>query len=368
MHRSMILSVLLLAGNVAIHVPEASAQAMERAYAPEDLRTLSRQDQARVIRKEYAEQSGGRPLPDDQLEFYLDQVNRSSWKFSDVKQDIAKSLAGSRPPSVPALSSVACSSDNFRYRECRTGFPGVAALTQNVSKTRCVEGQNWGSRPGVVWVDKGCQGRFIAAAAADRVICESRYGRYSECRTGFPGRVRLARQLSSTHCVENENWGQRTGIVWVRNSCGAEFVRVPGATAPGAGPNYTVTCESDRGHDRTCAWDSRHGHPVVVQQLSAVSCVEGRTWRYEAGRVWVTQGCGARFGLAGQAAAPAYGIECASAGTGTTWCAWETRRGAPVLAQDHSGRRCIEGRTWGHVPARGIWVADGCSARFSASR
>lgn len=370
MHRSLVLFVLMLAVSAAVGTPGAAAQVGERAYAPEDLRTLSRQDQARVIRKEYAEQSGGRALADDQLEFYLDQINRSNWKFSDIKRDIAESLAGDRPPSPPSATSITCASDGYRYRECRTGFPGLAALTQNLSRTRCVEGQNWGSRSGLVWVDKGCQGRFAPAAVAlDRLVCESRYGRYAECRTGFADRVRLTRQLSSTHCVEGQNWGQRSGIVWVRNSCGAEFTRVPGAAVPGAGANYTVTCASDRGHDRTCTWDGRHGHPVLVQQISGEPCVTGRTWRYEAGRIWVTRGCGARFGVAGQATLPAYSVECASTAAGATaWCGWETHRGAPVIEQEYSARRCVEGRTWGHASGRGIWVADGCSARFSARR
>ena len=53
-------------------VPPASAQ-QARAYAPENLRTLSVSDRTRVIRQEYAEQARGRQLPDDQLRFYLDQ-------------------------------------------------------------------------------------------------------------------------------------------------------------------------------------------------------------------------------------------------------------------------------------------------------
>ncbi len=366
MRRSIVLLIVLLSANVAIGMPELSAQAVERAYAPEDLRVLSRQDQVRVIRKEYAEQSGGRSLADDQLEFYLDQINRSNWKFSDIKRDIAKSLAGNRP----ASSSVACGSDNYRYRECRTGFVGLAALAENVSRTRCVEGQNWGSRPGMVWVDKGCQGQFIpVSVVADKILCESRLGRHSECRTGFDGRVSLTRQLSSIRCREGQNWGQRPGVVWVNGFCRAEFTRIEDGNAPGPGADYTVTCISDRHHDRTCAWDGRHGRPVLIQQLSAVSCVEGRTWRHEAGRVWVTQGCGARFGVASHDVLPVYSVECSSERTGgTTWCEWRANQGAPVLSRDISGGRCVEGRTWGHAPSRGIWVTDGCHARFSAKR
>lgn len=65
----------LLALCLAVLALPAAAQ--QRAYAPEDLRSLSYQDQVRVISMEYEEQSYGRRIPDDQLQFYLDQVNRS---------------------------------------------------------------------------------------------------------------------------------------------------------------------------------------------------------------------------------------------------------------------------------------------------
>lgn len=298
----LVLSATALLAGFAGPYPAAIAQ--ERAYAPDDLRTLSRQDQTRVIRKEYAEQSGGRSLPDDQLEFYLDQVNRSNWRFSDIKREIATSLAGSQQP---ASASVHCASERFRYRECQTRFASTARLAQNLSKTRCVEGENWGSRTGMVWVDKGCQGRFVAAR--------------------------------------------------------------PPSQGPAAGTgNYTVTCSSSGEITRTCAWDIRRGSPVLVQQLSQAPCVAGRSWRYEEGRIWVSDGCGARFGVAagpgGQA--PEYSVTCTSNRLDSTvWCPWEQRRGTPRLREEFTYRRCTEGRTWGYVPARGIWVADACSARFT---
>lgn len=370
MYRKIALALMLLATNAVMGGSVAFAQVAERAYAPEDLRSLSREDQRRVIRKEYSEQSGGRALPDDQLEFYLDQVNRSSWKFSAIKQDIARSLAGSGSPSSPPLATVTCSSGNYRYRECRTGFPDKAVLTQNMSQTRCVEGQNWGSGPGIVWVDKGCQGRFIAAREATAgVVCESRYGRYAECPTGFSGPVRLSRQLSSTRCIEGQNWGQRAGTVWVRNYCGAEFTRVSGVVNPDAGAPYTVTCSSDRTQNRTCVWERGRGVPEVIQQLTGVRCVQGRNWRYEEGRIWVSDGCGARFGAARKPVVEAaYEVECGSGSAATAWCRWDTQRGRPALVRDLSGRRCVEGKTWGYASARGIWVADGCRARFSTQR
>ena len=74
-------------------LPQAAAAQSTRAYAPENLRQLSLPDRVRVIEREYADQSRGRQIPDDQLEFYLDQVD-SGWGFSRIQQDIATSLRG----------------------------------------------------------------------------------------------------------------------------------------------------------------------------------------------------------------------------------------------------------------------------------
>lgn len=343
--------------------------AQERAYAPEELTVLSVTDQIRVIRQEYREQSGGRPIADDQLQFYLDQVNRSNWRFSDIKQDIARSLTGGAATGG-SIESVVCESRSNRYAECRTGWT-AAALTQNLSSTRCIEGVNWGVRPGVVWVNQGCAARFVEALAANETLrCESARGRRQECRTGFSEPVLLTRQLSSTTCIEGDNWGQRSGMVWVDRGCRGEFSRIRGSrppTSPFPPPSetYAVTCASTDGRPRTCAWDGRRGRPVLVQRLSQNPCEEGLSWGYNGGRLWVDRGCRARFGVAG-AAMPEYSIQCTSSVGATSWCAWNDRMGRPKLAQEFTVGLCRMGRTWGYVPGRGIWVSNACSARFSS--
>lgn len=305
------LSVLLVGLALLMAVTTVSAQVGAKAYAPEDLRSLSQNDQARVIGLEYADQSRGRRIPDDQLRFYLDQVNRSNWGFSRIKQDIASSLGG-RPdawspgPGLPGpAGSVLCESDNNRYRECRTGFRGRAVLTRNLSQTRCIEGQNWGSGNGVVWVDRGCKGRFVPASgngagpgAGATIRCESIGGRTQTCETGFRGAAVLSRQLSSTRCVANQNWGQRRGSIWVSGGCRGEFRAAGGGWNQGPGDigDYSVTCNSSDQRRATCAWNDRR-RPVLIQQLSSDACREGYSWGYTRNAIWVDRGCRARFGI-----------------------------------------------------------------------
>ena len=165
----------------ALAAPVAS---QERAYAPEDLHTLSYDDQVRVISLEYSEQSSGRRIPDDQLRFYIDQVNRSNWGFSRIKADIAKSLGGTAGPQPPVPGgTIRCESAGDRAQTCLTPWPGPSRLVRQLSNAACTEGVTWHSQQGQVYVGRGCRAEFAAAAEAPpttgSIRCESSGSRYN---------------------------------------------------------------------------------------------------------------------------------------------------------------------------------------------
>jgi hypothetical protein len=306
---ALLAATLLSAGFCALPLP-AHAQVGTRAYAPEDLRTLSVADQRRVISLEYSEQSNGRRIPDDQLRFYLDQVRLSRWTFSRIKQDIAKSLAGSAPRPPSDTGSIRCESKDGRQRVCNTPWAGRSTLRRQLSDTRCVQNETWFSAAGRVTVTRGCRGEFGPVAGLPgpgaglvSVRCESVDGRFKTCGNDLVGRVQLQRQLSSIRCVEDSNYGLRNGSIWVNGGCRGLFQARsrPGNGGPGHGgpgnSTYTVTCSSLQGHRATCAWDGRRGVPRMLQQLSDQACTQGRSWGYSARTgLWVDQGCRARFG------------------------------------------------------------------------
>ena len=314
---SAVCLVLGLAFAAAVLPAPATAQST-RAYAPENLRQLSFSERVRVVEREYADQSRGRQIPDDQLEFYLDQID-SGWGFSRIRQDIATSLRGSqggRPGSgwggwngsSWTGQTLICSSNDRRRRECRTPFNGRPMLVENVSGTRCVEGQNFGGGNGVMWVDGGCRGRFAegrggwgGGSTGQTVRCESENRRERTCATNFRGRAVLVRQLSSTTCVEGRNWGQRGNAIWVNGGCRGEFGEGRGGWGGGhwGGGNsgYSVTCSSEDNRQRSCAWDRRQGRPQVIENISSTRCQENRNWGWDgSGTIWVDGGCRARFG------------------------------------------------------------------------
>ena len=297
------LSTMLVVLGLLFAVPQpAQAQIQPKAYAPENLRNLSRSDQERVIGLEYSEQSRGRRIPDDQLRFYLDQVNRSNWGFSRIKQDIATSLGsgnGGWNPEPPPFGgqTLRCDSKDNDARRCVPPWRGPSRLVRQISNSPCIENRTWNSQDGLITVWKGCRGEFAAASTStDTIRCESTNNRYRECRTHFRGHATLTRKFSDARCTEGQTWGQRNGMIWVDRGCRAEFAESNGGWNPGGDSNYSVTCSSQNNRRTTCAWISRYGRPYLIQQLSSDSCREGSTWGYLRGNLWVDRGCRARFG------------------------------------------------------------------------
>lgn len=202
-----------------------------------------------------------------------------------------------------AQDAVTCESRDNDYRECR-GFNGRARLERNLSEAPCTEGRSWGTRNGLIWVDRGCRGRFVPSwgggGSGRSIRCESSDNRTRECAAGFRGRAVLVRQLSNSRCVEGRSWGQRGGSIWVSQGCRGEFSESRGGGrrqgGQGGDSDATVTCGSTDGRRHACAWESRNGRPVLIKQLSNSPCIEGRTWAYRNGQLWVDEGCRARFG------------------------------------------------------------------------
>ena len=287
--------------------PEATAQpASPRAYAPEQLWTLSVSDQRRVIAQEYREQSNGRTIPEDQMRFYLDQVRLSRWTFSRIKQDIATSLRGQGGgvgPGPGGGGTIRCESTDGRQRTCATPWNRTSLLVRQLSNTRCVQGQNWNTSPGRVWVSGGCRAEFAAGGVVGpgnsvEVKCESSDGRYRTCGTGLYGSITVLRQLSDTRCVLGQNFGLRNGSVWVDRGCRALFRVDRRGGGGGWDGDYSVTCSSDNGRYTTCAWDRSRGVPRLIQTLSSSPCREGQSWGWNRNQgLWVNHGCRARFGV-----------------------------------------------------------------------
>ena len=200
------------------------------------------------------------------------------------------------------------------------------------------------------------------------IICESQKFRYRECPTGTYDRVMLYRQYSDSRCVEGQSWGQRNGMVWVDRGCRGAFKRYRWNNWPNN--DYSIVCASNNGQRNHCGWNSRYGAPRLIYQLSGAPCVQGRSWGYSNGRIWVDNYCRGRFGTqggwggSGGSGGNNYTVTCSSENGRYRNCPWDRNRGWPRLVQRLSSSPCVEGRDWGYDKYRGLWVDNGCRARF----
>jgi hypothetical protein len=134
----------------------------------------------------------------------------------------------------------------------------------------------------------------------------------------------------------------------------------------------TVRCDSNDNRYRRCPADTRRG-VELVRQYSKSQCIEGRTWGYDRGAVWVSGGCRAEFAMGrgswndghhGGNYGGNYGrtVRCDSNDNRYRQCPIDARR--VTLVRQYSRSQCIEGRTWGHERGH-VWVSGGCRAEFA---
>jgi len=141
-----------------------------------------------------------------------------------------------------------------------------------------------------------------------------------------------------------------------------------------------VRCESKDGHRRRCP--AGDGRITLEKQLSLTECVEGTSWGWRRGEVWVDNGCRADFRIwnrrdeyehdregsdredrDGRIRRDRRLLVCESEDGRLHRCAADMRGGVELNRQ-LSKRDCIRNETWGW-DEDGVWVDRGCRAEFS---
>lgn len=213
-------------------------------------------------------------------------------------QETAPPMAA--PGNQPA--TVRCESNKGRPRTCPADTRGGVRLVRQLSRSPCIEGENWGVRDGEIWVKAGCRADFglaeIGAVTPGPAFftCESKSAARTHCPVSTREGVALVRQLSKSACIQHSTWGYDRNGVWVSQGCRAEFragdeEKVAAAADPGP---QSVRCESDRGRERRCEVGVWKG-AQLTKQLSKTPCVEGHNWGWDQRGVWVSRGCRAEF-------------------------------------------------------------------------
>lgn len=210
---------------------------------------------------------------------------------------------------------VICESRSNRIEYCDADTRRGVRLVEQLSRADCIRDRTWGFDRHSIWVRDGCRARFELGGtgggwqppppppqAGRSFRCESQRGRREYCAVsmgnGYPV---LVRNLSSTPCDLERNWGWDRGGVWVDDGCRGEF-RIeyggnPGGGWGGQGGNQqvqTLRCESRDGRMHFCPADTS-GFVRLTRQLSNSPCQQGYSFGWDQRSIWVNHGCRAEF-------------------------------------------------------------------------
>lgn len=269
-----------------------------------------------------------------------------------------------------------CESSNGQRQHCPADTSGGVRLIKQIGYNNC-QGQ-WGYDFYGVWVTNGCRAEFQIdryqnhyGQTDDVVRCESYSYRRQVCASNLQGAdVQLIHQLSNRSC--NGNWGFNQNEIWVANGCKADF-RI-------SRNNYNDPYNSgiQDGLVECRSTGTRIEH-CQVPELQSIELVQERgdsyrnscrgNWGYSSHGIWVRNGCDAQFRVVAYQD-PAYSnnppnnqgreLICESNYGQVRTCRADTS-GRVELIQNLSNTSCDN--RWGY-DANGIWVKDGCRARF----
>lgn len=215
-----------------------------------------------------------------------------------------------------------------------------------------------------------------SAQYSDRIKCESRNYQPNACPAYGASDVRMVERQGG-NCRPGVDWFYDGRNINVRNGCRGIFgiVGIVGGNDYNGGNYYpggssgsqTVRCESRDYQPNRCSIDTRTG-VRLQRQIGNTACIQGRTWGWERGSVWVNNGCRGDFVSVGGGNGGWEGdnggirtIECSSRNYRPERCNIQVR--SSVSIDRVLGGECILGRTWGW-DRNGIWVNDGCRGRF----
>jgi hypothetical protein len=218
-----------------------------------------------------------------------------------------------------------------------------------------------------------------AVASAQQLTCESHNYQQEFCPSGVTiSRAWLVLQRSRAPCIEGQTWGYQNNGIWVTQGCEGDFRfqgvgGPPAVVAPGRpGSTLQITCESRNYQQQYCPTGQQITSAWVIEQRSSAPCVQGRSWGFQNGDIWVTEGCAAEFGIQGRGGPPVVvapqpyypaTMICASIDYQQQYCATARPIGRAWLIAQRSRSACLQGRTWGYDEG-GVWVTQGCEGEF----
>jgi hypothetical protein len=164
-------------------------------------------------------------------------------------------------PLAWSQSVVTCSSDDMHLHTCNIGPNRGVRMVRQRSGSACIQGRTYGVRGEQIWVDRGCRADFEVLAGG---------------RGGY-------------HDHDHDRDHDRDRDHYDRDRYDHDH----------GGGARIVTCSSDDGHRHTCDVGAAEGIRMVNQR-SGSPCINGRTYGFYRGQIWVDRGCRADFEVRGR--------------------------------------------------------------------
>jgi hypothetical protein len=131
------------------------------------------------------------------------------------------------PQSVGETYSINCKSNNKRRKNCPLKGLAQVELDRQISRVKCTRGQTWDVNNTTLWVDKGCDGRFLVTSLPTwkpyTLKCESRNKKRASCPVKADAVVSLQRQTGRNSCQQGVSWGHSGNAIWVDRGCKGIF-------------------------------------------------------------------------------------------------------------------------------------------------
>lgn len=306
----------------------------------------------------------------EELEKLSTESNSTEEQFSKSKSD--KSWGSNN---YNQGDRFVCESYRGQRQHCRADTNGGVRLVKQVGYNSC-QG-NWGYDYYGVWVTNGCRGEFQIDRYQDHygqtenvIRCESYSSRRQTCASNLQGAdVQLIHQLSNRNC--RGNWGFNQNEIWVANGCKADFLvsRNNYGSGPGYG-NGVVECRSFGTNIEHCQVPELQSIELIEELGNSYRDSCRGNWGYSSHGLWVRNGCHARFQVVeyqdrnhnnnNNHNNQGREVVCESNFGQVRTCRADTS-GRVELVQNLSNTSCDQ--RWGY-DANGIWVKDGCRARF----
>lgn len=228
---------------------------------------------------------------------------------------------GASAASAHTRGEIKCESWNYQPTRCAVGNLADAQI-KAVIAGQCYQGRSWGFDRGGIWVNNGCRARFYYETAYNGggypggsypgggypgggnqgstiIKCESWNYQNARCAVDTRGGVEISRRIAG-ECSPNRTWGFDRGGIWVSDGCRAEFRVFYGGGGGGGGgyyppqnQGYRVKCQSFNYQPARCPASIRVG--VRVTNIIGGECKYSRSWGWDRGGIWVSNGCRADF-------------------------------------------------------------------------